>query len=92
MKQLGSTALFRQRHNPSIERVLPDGSRDILGIWIENNQADLAGPAQHHPGLGASGTELEICNEPVCDPLRRPIHETAHLKSPPSFTKSVKVQ
>jgi transposase-like protein len=33
--------------------VLPDGTRDILGIWIENTEG--AGATQHHGNLGICG-------------------------------------
>ena len=39
------------------------------------HQADLAGAAQHHGRLGPRGAGLEGGDEPICDPLRRSLHE-----------------
>ena len=65
-------------------RALPERRR--------GHQADLAGAAQHHRRLGPGSQRLEGGDEPVRDPLRRPLHEIEHVRSAISFTKSVKVQ
>ncbi len=45
------------------------------------HQADLAGTAQHHGRVGTGRPGLEECDESVCDPLRRSIHQTRCVSS-----------
>jgi hypothetical protein len=65
--------------------VLPDGSRDILGIWIEQT-GGAAGAAQYHGELGAGRPHLAPSDESVRDPVRRSLFAPDDVKCPRAWT------